>query len=286
MRRGGVGTAGDRIETSLQLTGLAQALGDLLGEAEPGGGAVGRQVIGAPEAIVLVAVGQQALGGVGDGPGPGGCADLVVDDVQFVALAEQPHHGAQEVVALPGIDPASAQDEVAFGVFAHGVLASQFGPAIDIERTGRILFPVTAFPGAIEDVVGGVVDHGDAQLLRRPGEDLGHPLVDQGRGLGVALRGVHGGIGGGIDDDIGLCGQDAVMERVQLGEIHLGPADDGYLGLGGQQFLQRLRELAVLTGDEDVHVTELIPEGLARPCLIDRVGVATTALSKSRQSTR
>src|SRR6185437_14361359 len=52
---------------------------------------------------------QQVEAGIDDQAGVGRRAVLVGDHAQFVALGAEPQHGAQEVVAVCGIDPGGAQ---------------------------------------------------------------------------------------------------------------------------------------------------------------------------------
>jgi hypothetical protein len=95
-----------------------------------------------------------------------------------------------------------------------------------------------------------------------PGELLGQPAggtaVDQQRGVLVGLRGVHGGVGGGVEDD-GTRPADPVQPAADglahlplVGQVEFGAAErrDGVAGPAGQDGEQVAAELAAGAGDQ------------------------------------
>ena len=82
----------------------------------------------------------------------------------------------------------------------EGLLAGEFGGAVDVERAGGVGLDVGCRLGAVEDVVGGEVDDGGAEAGGLFAEDAGGGGVDGVGEFGLALGLVDGGVGGGVDD--------------------------------------------------------------------------------------
>jgi hypothetical protein len=146
---------------------------------------------------------QRVGGDVGQQIGPGGRADLVVDDVQRVALGGQAQHRAREVAAARGVDPAGAQDQVAAAAGADQVLAFELGAAVDAQRPGRRVLVARRVAAAVEDVVGAVVQQPGARASAALRQHAGGGGVERARQVGLALGLVDGGVRGGVDDDLG-----------------------------------------------------------------------------------
>ena len=135
----------------------------------------------------------------------GQAAQLVVHDrdlrkpvLRVGDAVGQPLHGHDEVVSLAD-DPAGAHDVVARAP-RHGDVAGGLGLAVDGQRAEGLVL-VVHLRGAVEDVVGGHVDQGDAVPgagageKRRPGR-VGLPGGDTSLG---GLRPVHGRVGAAVD---------------------------------------------------------------------------------------
>ena len=143
-----------------RLAGLDGFANDVAGVVTPVGLAAGDAMVGAVGKAILVAallankvggeVGQQGSGSRG--------TPLVGDDTQAVAIGGQLEHGLGEVAAMRADHPAGAQDQVARVGGLQGQFAVALGQAVDALRVGGIVFDVGALLGAVEDVVGGVVD--------------------------------------------------------------------------------------------------------------------------------
>ena len=237
---------------------LAVAVGGL----EDGAGDVGPGLDGAGARAVVGAVGgvrpQHVEDGLGHVAREGQAAQLVVHDrdlrepvLRVGDAVGQALHGPDEVVPLAD-DPGAAHDVVARAP-RHGDVAGGLGLAVDGQRGEGLLLGVD-LGGAVEDVVGGHVDQGDAVPgagageQRRPGR-VGLP------GDGAALGGlgpVHRGVGAAVDHGavkrpvvFGVGVRVGHVEGVDVAEVEV-LGDPALLG----QPADRMAELAVAAGDE------------------------------------
>ena len=112
----GVGRHADRLAVG------ARPFDDEARVVEPVRLAAGHAVVGAGQRRLGQHAPHGVRGHVGQQFGAGGRADLVADDLERVALGGQPQHGAREVAAARGIDPARAQDQVAAAAGADELL--------------------------------------------------------------------------------------------------------------------------------------------------------------------
>lgn len=147
---------------------------------------------------------QEVADAAGEVVGEGEAPDLVVDDAGVDAAGGEGGHGAHEVVAVAD-DPAGAEDVVEGDGGDEGV-AGGFGLPVDAEGAHRVGLGVRAGFGAVEDVVAGDVDEGDAVGGGDAGEggdsgDVGGPGVFAAVG---GFGGVDVGVGGGVDDGVVL----------------------------------------------------------------------------------
>ena len=89
---------------------------------------------------------------------------------------------------------------------ADGALARLLAGAIDRGGIDGILLDIGAALAAVEDIVGRDMDQGRADGLAGFGQGR-RPVAIDGEGeLGLALGLVDGGVGGGVDHQIGLLG--------------------------------------------------------------------------------
>ena len=188
----------------------------------------------------------------------GQATQLVVHDADLFQLVlwiggavGEPPHRLHEVVAIAD-DPGTAHD-VVLRAPGDGEIAGGLGLAVDGEgREGLILGMDLC--RAVEDVVGGDVDQGDAVLGARAGE--------QRRAGGVGPPGVHAALGGlgFIDSRVGAAVDHGAVEgpvvlTVGRGVGHVEGVDVAEVEVLGHAALlgegaHRMPELPVAAGDE------------------------------------
>ena len=123
-----------------------------------------------------------------------------------------------------------------------GLLPCQFGAAVNVERPGGIGLLIRAGFGAVENVVGGVVNQQAAGAGQLFGDASGCNRVDGVRQLGLALGLVDSGVGGGVDDDVGREIANGLRGRFRIGEIDLAAR-------AGNHFTQRSESALQLPSD-------------------------------------
>ena len=188
----------------------------------------------------------------------GQAAQLVVDDRDLRELVVRVGdavgeclHGLHEVAALAD-DPGAAHDVVARAP-GHGDVAGGLGLAVDGKRAEGLTLGMD-LGGAVEDVVRGDVDEGDAVLGAGAGEKRGAGgigLPGDHAALG-GLRFIHRGVGAAVDD--GAVERPVVL-GVGLGVGHVEGVDVAevealrHAALLGEP-ADRAAQLAVAAGDQ------------------------------------
>ncbi len=223
----------------------------------PVGFPCGHQVVEARVGGPLLQVADCMGRGVGQQVGARGCAPLVVDDGQPLALLCQPQHGLGEIAAAGPIDPARAQDEVPCAARLDPLLAFELGAAIDRQRRRHVVFRPGAGATAVEHVVGAVVHQPCTQAGGLLGQHAWRGRVEGAGQVRLAFGLVHSGVGRGIDDDVGPQGAHGAGDVVGPGEI---PAVRGAVEIegrdraqDGQAALQFPADLPALAEKKDVH---------------------------------
>lgn len=261
-----------------------------VGGLEDGAGDVRPGLDGAGAGAVIGAVGGVRAQHVEDGlrhvAREGQAAQLVVHDgdlLEFVVrvgdAVGQPLHGLDEVVSLAD-DPGAAHDVVARAA-GHGDVAGGLGLAVDGKRAEGLVLGMD-LGRAVEDVVGGHVDKGDAVPGAGAGEK-GRPGRVGLPGDGAALGGlgpVHRGEGAAVDD--GAVERPVVL-RIGLRVGHVEGVDVAEVEVPGHAALlgecaHRAAQLAVAAGDEgapgrhgdDVLEHRVVEVGLGDGGLVER----------------
>ena len=112
-----------------------------VGIAMPAGLASGGTVVQAGQIGLRSGAHQHVGADVGQQVGPGGRADLVVNDLERRSLLGQAQHGFGEIAAARAIHPAGTHNKV-LGVGGHGQVAGQLALAVDAQgRAGSAFAP-------------------------------------------------------------------------------------------------------------------------------------------------
>ena len=149
----------------------------------------------------------------------GGRAELVGNDAERVAFASEPQHGFHEVVAVFAKHPCSAQDDGARAGGERGGFAVQLGLPVHALRGGGVGFAVGGFAFAVKHIVGGDVQKRGADVLGSFGEVARAVYVDGAGEIGLAFGFIYGGVGGGVDDDVGAVGLDSLKHGGAVGDV-------------------------------------------------------------------
>ena len=263
-----------------------------VGGLEDGAGDVGPGLDGAGAGAVVGTVGgvrpQHMEDGLRHVAREGQAAQLVVHDRDLLEpvlgvghAVGQPLHGLHEVAALAD-DPAGAHDVVARAP-GHGDVAGRLGLAVDGQRAEGLVLRVH-LRGAVEDVVGGHVDQGDAVPRACAGE--------KGGAGGVGLPGGHAALGGlrPVDRRVGAAVDHGAVERPVVLRVgrrvgHVEGVDVAEVEVLGDAALLRqpahsMAQLAVAAGDEralrrhrdDVGEHRVVQVGLGDGGLVERDG--------------
>lgn len=218
----------------------------------------------------------------------GQASQLVVHDGDLSELVVrvghavgQPLHGLDEVAALAD-NPGAAHDVVARAP-RHGDVAGGLGLAVDGQRAEGLVLRVD-LGGAVEDVVGGHVDQGDAvpgagACEKGGAGGVGLPCGDASLG---GLRLIYRRVGAAVDH--GAVERPVVLrvgrrvghvEGVDVAEVEV-LGDAALLG----ELAYRMAQLAVAAGDEgalrrhgdDVPEVRVVEVGLGDGGLVERDG--------------
>src|SRR3546814_6665061 len=109
-------------------------------------------------------------------------------DADGIALALQPQDCRHEIRTVGAVYPTGAQNGMLGTGLAYGLFARQLGTAIDSLRVDRVVFAVQTRFGAIEDVVGGIVNQQSVDL-RRLGSQSPWSLTNDAHGqVGILPR--------------------------------------------------------------------------------------------------
>src|SRR5699024_10913881 len=139
--------------------------------------------------------------------------------------------GLDKVFAVVAVQPGGADDEVPVAEPLDVLLPHQLGGAVGADgpgQAGLVLGHAAVLPPR-KDVVGGRVHQPRAHLLGGLGQVAGAQGVGLVGGVVVCLAAVHVGVGGAVDDDVGLVAADEVIHRLVVGDVQLGQVhrDDG-----------------------------------------------------------
>ena len=192
----------------------------------------------------------------------GGYAPLVGDDIEAVAI------GRQRSMVLAKLPPWAPTTQLVRRIRWRvvGVRQSEFavalGAAVDAQRVGGIVLRVGALLGAVEDVVGGVVDEEGAEPRGLLAKNTRRNGVDRDGRLAVGFGLVDGGVGGGVDDDVGACITNQLADSFWARKVAFRQVDRNDFAERRQAALEFEADLAVLAGEEEFHLN---PRTACRP---------------------
>src|SRR4029077_285729 len=237
--------AGDREHLAVDLPLLEDLARELIPGAAPGGG----HVVDA----VLDPVDQPGQP-VGEVPGVGGRGDLVADHRDLAHPFAQPQHRGDEVLAVDAEEAGGADDEVPLVGGRRRLLPGQLGARVGGERRGLVGLHIRRALLAVEDVVGGHVEHRGPDLTRGGGGVARPGAVDR-EGLVLGLLGtVDVGPGGAVDDQVGPLAVDLPAHRVGIADVHPGPIEADHVMPGvGRGNDEVAAQHPAGTGDQDLH---------------------------------
>ena len=196
----------------------------------------------------------------------------------------EPQHGEAEIGAHGAIDPAGAQDPGPTRAQGrqHGPLARCLAGAIDPQGLGGLVGAIGAALLAVEDKIGAQLQQPATGVGQGLGKGLGGASVHGHRQVRVALGPIHGGIGTGIEQPIGLVLPHQVLASGGVGQIEVAAAQGHQLhplGPGGDQGLAQLARGA---GEQHLHGSKIFM-GAAPSWQPDRHGNSSLTASSSQR---
>ena len=137
----------------------------------------------------------------------------------MISLASEAQHGEQEVAAVRSVNPTGAKDEEFAPSALDGLLAGELAGAVNVERTGLVIFyPRTIF-SAVENIVGGIVDEQSIALERLFSKDARRLRIDREGEIVFELGTIDCSIGGRVQNDIWLGATDEGTSLLGIGKI-------------------------------------------------------------------
>ena len=143
---------------------------------------------------------------------------MIVHYRQRVALAGEPEDRQEKISATRAINPAAAKNQVHAAAALNFQFSRALRAAINAERVRGVIFRVRAAL-AIKHVVGRVMNEPGIEVPRRPRERPRSFGIDARSECFIRLRGIHGSVRRGVDDDLGPHTIHKRAQRVELAEI-------------------------------------------------------------------
>jgi hypothetical protein len=112
----------------------------------------------------------------------------------------QAQHRAQEIVAALRVNPPRAQDQCIRRGLPYGPFPGQLAAPVNAERCGRRILRIGTAARTVEHEIRGHVQQADAALGARCGQQTRCGRVRRQRRFRLALGAIHGGVGGGVDE--------------------------------------------------------------------------------------
>ena len=116
-------------------------------------------------------------------------------------------------------NPADAHNEVPLHQAEHGILPLGLGQAVNALGRNGVVHLVGLIPCSLKDVIGADVHQLGLHRQGGPHHVQGAHAVHVGAYLGHALRLLHVGIGGAMDNGVRGVGAHGVHHRVRVGQV-------------------------------------------------------------------
>lgn len=185
-------------------------------------------------------------------------ADHVAHHGDGFAAPQAVQHPLREVWPVGTVQPGRPHDEMARPGGQHRLFAPQLRPAVGVQRTGDVVFHVTAALFSVKHVVGADVHEPGPHRLGRPRQQAGRDGVDaQRRDAARFAAGVHLGKRGAVDDRVGAQGAYEGFRLAAAGHVPRVPAVGVHRPLrpvAAQPRRQFHAELPARAGDQHPHV--------------------------------
>ena len=178
-----------------------------------------------------------------------GAGKLVRGHGHRFALGACQQRAAEQVVGAGGVDPAGAHDDVVLVQLVDEALAGLFGLAVHVRRVRGVELIERVVGVLGEQVVGGQVHHGGADVVAGDGQVARAKGVDL-----VGLVGVLVGLGAAgqcraVDDEVGAVRFGEVQHFVQVRHVDLDVAGHDLIAAVVQEMLDCLAHSPRRAGD-------------------------------------
>lgn len=154
-------------------------------------------------------------------------------------------------------------------------LACELRAPIDVERSGRIGFPVGVVTPAVEGILGGQVDQRDAQGCRGLGDPAGAVAINAKGSIGCPLGAIDVSEGCSVDDDVGAKRRQGCQDIRNRLEVEIGTSQPDNVKTVGGAFRQGARELSASADHDHAHGAYSVAENVCGRSWGDTVQIAS-----------
>ena len=228
-----------------------------LGIGMPGGDAIRNQVIQAegesrPPLPSRRLVAQDGMGShIRQQRGRCRGTGLVRHDLEHITLGCKAQDGFGKVTAVGAKDPAGPKNQAIGPTRLHRLFSVEFGFSVDALRVGYIVLCVGTGLGAVEDVIGGVVNNQGAEPFCFFTQDAGGHTINGLSKLRFGFGLVYSGISRRIDDDGRGHIAHQLANGIGVGEIAFSLIDRDNFTQYRERALQFKANLAVFACEEN-----------------------------------
>ena len=215
--------------------------------------------------------------------GEGGVADLIVDEAEVVAFADEAEHGGDHVVAVFSAYPRGAHGRGAAAEGGGFGLSGEFRSAVGAGRVDAVPFAVGTVEGSVEDVVGADLHEVAAVGVDGFGEPSDGEAVDEVGPLLLGFTGVDAGVGSAVDDSVRSGLGDGGVHTGSVGDVEpVATSGDDLVAGFGADARDVASELSLGAGDEYPHQVLALSGSHQSRCSRYHSTVSASPVSKSR----